>query len=151
VWAGIIIFGPFVAIIKHVRIQLIVMMAILVAFMGGYRAAYCKTHNPVLTAGAGALASCNSSNFGQSAAFSFLAAFPAGILEVMAGLLVQMDSNDADLGMVFCSFPVQELSLRPTNTCGSHRLPFQTGLGNNLYVGFCVSAAEFVCTITAEL
>jgi hypothetical protein len=34
-------------------------------------------------------------------AFSFLACFPAGILEVAAGLLVQLDSNDADLGVVF--------------------------------------------------
>lgn len=72
----------------------------------------------------GALVSCNSSNFGQSAAFSFLAAFPAGILEVMAGLLVQFDSNDADLGMVFCSFPIGKLGTTPTNTYGSHCLPF---------------------------
>jgi hypothetical protein len=27
---------------------------------------------------------------------------PSGIMEMMAGLLVQMDSNDADLGTVFC-------------------------------------------------
>ena len=45
--------------------------------------------------------SCNPSNFSQSAAFSFLAAFPAGILEVMSGLLVQFDSDDADLGTCF--------------------------------------------------
>jgi len=32
--------------------------------------------------------------------FSFLATFPAGILEIMSVLLVQMDSNDADLGTV---------------------------------------------------
>ena len=75
------ILGPLVSIIKHVRIQLIVMMGVSVAFMG-------------------ALASCNAGNFGQSAAFSFLATFPAGILEIMSVLLVQMDSNDADLGTV---------------------------------------------------
>ncbi|KAL2421666.1 Trichothecene efflux pump TRI12 [Exophiala dermatitidis] len=80
IWGGIVILGPFVSIIKHVRIQLIVMMAVSVAFLG-------------------ALASCNSSNFSQSAAFSFLATFPAGILEVMTGLLVQLDSNDADLAV----------------------------------------------------
>lgn len=45
--------------------------------------------------------SCNPSNFSQSAAFSFLATFPAGTLEVASGLLVQLDSNDADLGTCF--------------------------------------------------
>ena len=49
----------------------------------------------------GALVSCNSGNFGRSAAFSFLACFPAGILEVATGILVQLDSDDADLGTVF--------------------------------------------------
>jgi hypothetical protein len=49
----------------------------------------------------GALVSCNPNNFSQSAAFSFLATFPAGILEVASGLLVQLDSNDADLGTCF--------------------------------------------------
>ncbi|KAI5357134.1 putative major facilitator transporter Str1/Tri12, major facilitator superfamily [Septoria linicola] len=49
----------------------------------------------------GALISCNPENFTQSAAFSFLATFPAGILEVASGLLVQLDSNDADLGTCF--------------------------------------------------
>ena len=81
IWGGIVILGPLVSIIKHVRIQLIVMMGVSVAFMG-------------------ALASCNAGNFGRSAAFSFLATFPAGILEIMSVLLVQMDSNDADLGTV---------------------------------------------------
>ena len=37
----------------------------------------------------------------MSAAFSFLACFPAGILEVATGILVQLDSDDADLGVVF--------------------------------------------------
>lgn len=83
-------------------------MAMFVAFMGEYRVAW--ESDLCSNGGAGALASCNSSNFAQSAAFSFLAGFPAGILEVMAGLLVQFDSNDADLGMVFCSFPDKKLS-----------------------------------------
>ncbi|OQU97191.1 hypothetical protein CLAIMM_03165 [Cladophialophora immunda] len=63
-------------------IQFIVLMSICVAFLGG-------------------LVSCNPHNFGQSAAFFFLAAMPLGIMEMTAGLLVQMDSNDADLGTVF--------------------------------------------------
>lgn len=56
---------------------------------------------PPFTFQSGALASGNPSNFGQSAAFSFIGTFPAGILEVAAGLLVQLDSDDADLGTVF--------------------------------------------------
>lgn len=81
IWGGIVTLGPLVSVLKHVRIQLIVYMGVSVAFLG-------------------ALASCNSGNFGQSAAFSFLATYPAGILEIMSVLLVQMDSNDADLGTV---------------------------------------------------
>ncbi|OQV06491.1 hypothetical protein CLAIMM_11048 [Cladophialophora immunda] len=107
IWGGIVILGPFVSIIKHVRIQLIVMMAVSVAFLG-------------------ALASCNSSNFSQSAAFSFLATFPAGILEVMTGLLVQLDSNDADLG-----------------TCFSIIFLGRTGVG-------CIFTAVFVAILSNE-
>jgi hypothetical protein len=88
-----VVLGPLVGIIKHVRIQLIVMMSVSTAFLG-------------------ALSTCNSSNFGQSAAFSFLACFPAGILEVIPALLVQMDSNDADLGTVFCKSHFKGLSYR---------------------------------------
>lgn len=89
IWSSIILGLPLVAPIKHVRMQLIVLMSILTAFTG-------------------AMASCNSSNFSQSAAISFLGAFPAGILELLPVLLVQMDSNDADLGTVFCKYLRQE-------------------------------------------
>ena len=82
IYGGIVLLGPFVAIIKHVRIQLIVLMSTSVAFLG-------------------AMASVNSSNFGRSAAFSFIAIFPGDILELIPALMVQMDSNDADLGTVF--------------------------------------------------
>lgn len=50
----------------------------------------------------GALSTANSSNRESAAAFSFLATFPAGILELIAAILVQMDADDADLGAVFC-------------------------------------------------
>jgi hypothetical protein len=93
IWGGIVILGPLVSIIKHVRIQMVIMMAVCTAFLG-------------------ALSTCNSSNFGQSAAFSFLACFPAGILEVIPALLVQMDSNDADNGTVFCRPSISLLSKR---------------------------------------
>ena len=76
------VLSPLIGLGKFVRFQLIAMMAVSVAFLG-------------------ALISCNPGNFSQSAAFSFLATFPAGILEVASGLLVQLDSNDADLGTCF--------------------------------------------------
>jgi hypothetical protein len=81
IYGGLITLVPLVGVLKHVRIQLIVYMAVSISFLG-------------------ALASCNSGNFGRSAAFSFLATFPVGALEMMSILLVQMDSNDADLGTV---------------------------------------------------
>jgi len=34
VWSGIVFLAPFIGIVKHVKIQLIVMMSISVAFMG---------------------------------------------------------------------------------------------------------------------
>ncbi|KKY26999.1 putative trichothecene efflux pump [Phaeomoniella chlamydospora] len=82
IWGGIVTLGPLVGVVKHVRYMTTILMAVSVAFLGG-------------------LASCNSSNFGQSAAFSFLATYPAGILELIPGILVQLDSNDADLGTAF--------------------------------------------------
>lgn len=104
IWSGIIILGPLIPIIKHVRIQLIVMMGVSVAFVGTCALWYAKQVHPLMHRPLGALVTCNPSNFGRSAAFSFLATFPAGILEVAAGLLVQLDSNDADLGTVFGKF-----------------------------------------------
>jgi hypothetical protein len=82
IWGGIVIFGPVFHIVKHIRIQTITFMVVCTAF-------------------AGALASCNTSNKGRSAAFSFLATFPAGILELIPVTLCQLDANDADLGAVF--------------------------------------------------
>ena len=55
----------------------------------------------MLIAFSGALASGNPHNRSQSAAFSFLAAFPAGVLEIIPAVLVQLDCDDADLGTAF--------------------------------------------------
>lgn len=52
----------------------------------------------------GALSTANSGNRGQAATFSFLAALPAGIMELIPAILVQLDADDADLGTVFCTF-----------------------------------------------
>lgn len=82
IWGGIVVFGSVFHIIKHIRIQTIVFMLVCTAF-------------------AGALASGNTENKNQSAAFSFLATLPAGILELIPVTLCQLDANDADLGTVF--------------------------------------------------
>lgn len=82
IWGGIVIFGPLVHIIKHIRIQTIVFSCVITAFLG-------------------ALSTGNAGNRSQSAAFSFLATLPAGILELIPVTLVQLDANDADLGTVF--------------------------------------------------
>ncbi|KIW23924.1 uncharacterized protein PV07_12085 [Cladophialophora immunda] len=79
---GIWFWGPMVSVVKHVRIQLLVLATMTCAFNG-------------------ALASSNRDNKQQSAAFSFLATLPDGIMELMPVALAQMDANDADLGTVF--------------------------------------------------
>ncbi|OAL22854.1 hypothetical protein AYO22_06762 [Fonsecaea multimorphosa] len=66
VYSGFIFCGPWISIIKHIRIQLIVMMTILVTFTG-------------------AMASW----------------FPAAWLELVPALLIQLESNDVDLGTVY--------------------------------------------------
>lgn len=72
--------------VKHIRLQLIFLMAVMTAFTG-------------------ALASCKPNNITQGAVLSIFAAFPVGVLEIQPSLLVQMDSDDADLGTTFCKSP----------------------------------------------
>lgn len=79
---GIYLWGPMFAIVKHVKWQVVVLSAMVMAFSG-------------------ALASSNQYNRGQSAAFSFLTTFADGILELIPVSLVQMEANDADIGTVF--------------------------------------------------
>ncbi|KAK5019943.1 trichothecene efflux pump [Cryomyces antarcticus] len=82
IWGRIIFFGSIFHIVKHIRIQVIVYTVICTVFIG-------------------ALSTGHRNNKAQSAAFSFLATFPAGILEIIPVTLVQLDANDADLGTVF--------------------------------------------------
>ncbi|KAK4947679.1 hypothetical protein LTR10_013625 [Elasticomyces elasticus] len=79
---GIFVMGPLFAIIKHVKWQVVILAIIVMTFSA-------------------ALASSNQYTRGQSAAFSFLTTFPAGVLELIPVSLVQMEANDADLGTVF--------------------------------------------------
>jgi hypothetical protein len=79
---GIYLWGPMIAVVKHVKWQTVVLAVMVMTFSG-------------------ALASSNQHNRGQSAAFSFLITLPGGILELIPVSLVQMEANDADLGTVF--------------------------------------------------
>ncbi|KIX97094.1 uncharacterized protein Z520_07208 [Fonsecaea multimorphosa CBS 102226] len=82
IYSSIVCWGALVAILKHIRLQLIFLMSVMLAFLGS-------------------MASCTPNSLARSAVLSVFAAFPAGILEIMPGLLVQMDTNDADLGTTF--------------------------------------------------
>lgn len=76
------IFGSVFHVIKHSRLQCVLLLATSTAFLG-------------------ALSSVNSSNRASAAAFSFLAALPAGVLELIPGILIQLEADDVDLGTVF--------------------------------------------------
>lgn len=82
IMAGILLWGPMVAVVKHVKWQVVTLAVMVTAFSG-------------------AMATSNQNNRGQSAALSFLTTLPGGILELIPVSLVQMEANDADLGTVF--------------------------------------------------
>ncbi len=82
IMAGIYIWGPMIAVVKHVKWQMVFLSAMVMAFSG-------------------AMASSNQYNRGQSAALSFCITLADGILELIPVSLVQMEADDADLGTVF--------------------------------------------------
>ncbi|KAI5861006.1 fungal trichothecene efflux pump [Durotheca rogersii] len=81
-WGGIVLFGPLFHIVKHIRWQLVVGCVIMTAFVG-------------------AMASVDTNELGQAAAFSFLAMLPVGWGEVITMLMVQYVASDMDLGVAF--------------------------------------------------
>lgn len=86
-WGGILIFGPFFHIIKHIRWQLIVGCVWMTAFTG-------------------ALASVNREHLGQSAAFALLTMIPAGWAEIVTMVMVQFVASDIDLGAAYCKYSI---------------------------------------------
>ncbi|KIW77805.1 hypothetical protein Z517_07638 [Fonsecaea pedrosoi CBS 271.37] len=82
IYSSIVLWGALVAILKHIRLQLIFLTSIMLAFIG-------------------AMASCTPNSLSRAAVLSVFASFPAGILEIMPSLLVQMETSDADLGTTF--------------------------------------------------
>jgi hypothetical protein len=69
-------------LMKRVRYQVLFFCAMIIAF-------------------AGALSQCDRQKKSQGIAFSFLVALPVGWFEVGTGLLVQLISDDLDLGIAF--------------------------------------------------
>lgn len=88
-WAGIV-FLSFYHLIKHIRLQLVVGMIFMTAFVG-------------------AMASIGRHALGRAVAFSFLGTLPVGWGEVITMLLVQYVASDADLGVAFGKFNVSPL------------------------------------------
>ena len=82
IWGGIVLCGSVFHIVKRARSQLLVYMIVVVTFSG-------------------ALASGNTDTKGQSAAFSFLATLPAGVLEILPAILVQLECDETELGTAF--------------------------------------------------
>ncbi|OAG44502.1 hypothetical protein AYO21_01498 [Fonsecaea monophora] len=82
IWGGIMILFPLVSVIKHLRRQVLVLLIFSLAFTA-------------------ALSQVNRSQKSQAIAFAFLTAFPIGWLETGTTIMVQLDAQDADVGMVY--------------------------------------------------
>lgn len=82
-WGGIVLLGPFMSYIGHVRYQILVSSVWMTAFLG-------------------AMASITVENKARAIAFSFLAGLTIGWGEVIAAIVVQYVVVDEDLGVAFC-------------------------------------------------
>jgi hypothetical protein len=74
---------PFINIVKHLRRQILGLLVFGVIFTI-------------------ALSQVDHKSKSQGIAFSFLTALPIGWLETATTIIVQLDVNDADIGMVYC-------------------------------------------------
>lgn len=81
-WGGIVVLGPFMSWIGHIRYQIIVSSVWMTAFLG-------------------AMASITVENKARAIAFSFLAGWTIGWGEVIAAIIVQYIVADQDLGVAF--------------------------------------------------
>jgi hypothetical protein len=82
-WGGIVLLGPLMSWIGHIRYQILVSSIWMTAFLG-------------------AMASITLENKARAIAFSFLAGFTIGWGEVIAAIIVQYVVPDEDLGVAFC-------------------------------------------------
>lgn len=84
-WGGIVILGPFMSWIGHIRYQILVASIWMTAFLG-------------------AMASITVESKSRAIAFSFLAGWTIGWGEVIAAIIVQYVVSDQDLGVAFCEY-----------------------------------------------
>lgn len=90
-WGGIVILGPFMSWIGHIRYQILVSSVWMTAFLG-------------------AMASITVKRKGMAIAFSFLAGWTIGWGEVIAAIIVQYVVSDEDLGVAFCKYPFRRIN-----------------------------------------
>ncbi|RYN60976.1 hypothetical protein AA0117_g5745 [Alternaria alternata] len=81
-WGGIVILGPLMSWIGHIRYQILISSIWMTAFLG-------------------AMASITVENKSRAIAFSFLAGWTIGWGEVIAAIVVQYVVSDQDLGVAF--------------------------------------------------
>ena len=86
-YGGVIVFSPFMTIVKHFKYQVIFFVALNVLFTG-------------------LLSTIDKTKETQGLVFSFFAALPVGWFEVVSGLLVQLIVDDIDLGIACCEYPL---------------------------------------------
>lgn len=82
-WGGIVVLGPLMSWIGHIRYQILVSSLWMTAFLG-------------------AMASITVERKAMAIAFSFLAGWTIGWGEVIAAIIVQYVVADEDLGVAFC-------------------------------------------------
>ena len=82
-WGGIVVLGPLMSWIGHIRYQILVSSLWMTAFLG-------------------AMASITVERKSMAIAFSFLAGWTIGWGEVIAAIIVQYVVADEDLGVAFC-------------------------------------------------
>ncbi|RYN41330.1 hypothetical protein AA0113_g6764 [Alternaria arborescens] len=82
-WGGIVILGPLMSWIGHIRYQILISSIWMTAFLG-------------------AMASITVEDKARAIAFSFLAGWTIGWGEVIAAIVVQYVVSDQDLGVAFC-------------------------------------------------
>lgn len=82
-WGGIVVLGPLMSWIGHIRYQILLSSLWMTAFLG-------------------AMASITVEHKSMAIAFSFLAGWTIGWGEVIAAIIVQYVVADEDLGVAFC-------------------------------------------------
>lgn len=93
-WGGIVVLGPLMSWIGHIRYQILVSSLWMTAFLG-------------------AMASITVECKSMAIAFSFLAGWTIGWGEVIAAIIVQYIVADEDLGVAFCrSWTLKNLKKR---------------------------------------